>query len=878
MRSDFQFANLLGTVYRLGNLVFTPDGKTLLLPVGNRVLVFDLVNNKLYTLPWEHRRDVACIALNPQANLLLTVDVDGRAILANFVARTVLHHMNFKQAVHALLFLPDGTHFALAVGRFVQIWRTPLGTEDRLFAPFVRHRVHAGHHSAVTLVTWLPDLRFLLLALEDMTARLVLLHADEAAVATAFAGHRDAVVCALFNAAQDAIYTVLRDGAVFRWEYVLPPGTEDDESTQAWRIVLKDFFHSDAKVLCAAFHPEHGLLVVGFTNGEFRLVEVPTFLLVQQLLMGQNVVDTVAVNASGEWLAFGLAQLGQLLVYEWQLELYILKQQGHFDAMNALAYLPDGLRIVTASDDGKVKLWDIQLGFCLATFSDHTSAVLAVVFAKKGSVVFTALLDGTVRAYDLIRYRNFRTFTAAERVRFTALAADPSGEVVCAGSEDTFDVYVWLVQTAQLVDTLHGHEGPVLCLAFGAESGVLALALWDQTVRVWSVFGRSGGVEPLAIHSDVLALAMRPDSKEVAVATLSGSIQFWNLEEARIVHTIDGLRDILRGRYLEDGFTAKLLARGKCFSTIAYLFDGLALVAAGENNSICLYDIRNEVLLKRFTVLLNMLLNGTLEMLNLSRMTEGGLLDLVDRSGEATRLQDRIDTSLPGLHRGDPSARATRRAVRVLSIQFSPSAALFAAASTEGLLVFAVDTQVAFDPFDLDVDVTPAAIAESLAAKEYLPALVMLFRLNEHALIRRCYELVPVGDIPLVAASLPVVYLERILRFLGELVLDLPHLEFNLLWIRSLVLAHGKHMQADRRVYASAMRGVLRFLVRVAKPVVLVGQQNVYTHDFLAIERLDEDEDVDEDEEMESEEESEGGHFHPKQMRLPIETSESDLE
>lgn len=38
-----QFSNLCGTVYRQGNIVFTPDGNSVLSPVGNRVSVFDLV-------------------------------------------------------------------------------------------------------------------------------------------------------------------------------------------------------------------------------------------------------------------------------------------------------------------------------------------------------------------------------------------------------------------------------------------------------------------------------------------------------------------------------------------------------------------------------------------------------------------------------------------------------------------------------------------------------------------------------------------------------------------------------------------------------------------------------------------------------------------
>lgn len=35
------------------------------------------------------------------------------------------------------------------------------------------------------------------------------------------------------------------------------------------------------------------------------------------------------------------AKLGQLLVWEWQSETYVLKQQGHFHDMNSIAYAPD---------------------------------------------------------------------------------------------------------------------------------------------------------------------------------------------------------------------------------------------------------------------------------------------------------------------------------------------------------------------------------------------------------------------------------------------------------------------------------------------------------------------------------------------------------
>ena len=50
---------------------------------------------------------------------------------------------------------------------------------------------------------------------------------------------------------------------------------------------------------------------------------------IHTLSISQCDVGTVSINGTGEWLAFGASALGQLLVWEWQSESYVLKQQGH---------------------------------------------------------------------------------------------------------------------------------------------------------------------------------------------------------------------------------------------------------------------------------------------------------------------------------------------------------------------------------------------------------------------------------------------------------------------------------------------------------------------------------------------------------------------
>ncbi|EPS37707.1 hypothetical protein H072_8584 [Dactylellina haptotyla CBS 200.50] len=843
MKTDFNFSNLLGTVYCKGNLVFTPDGASLLSPVGNRVSCFDLANNKSFTFSFAHRKNVARIALSPQGTLLLSVDEDGRAILTNFVRRTPLYNFNFKSKVYDLQFAPDGRHFAVATGRTLEVWKTPEFSRDREFAPFLKHRVYTGHFDTINRITWSSDSRFFLTASKDLTSRIWSLNPTEGFVPTILGGHKESVIGTYFSADQETLYSVSKDGAVFTWKYTGPKKNEiefeDDRSDavtsqERWRIVKKNFFmQGAATVKCATYHTTSDLLVVGFSSGIFSLYEMPDFNMIHTLSISQKDIDFVTINNSGDWLAFAASKLGQLLVWEWQSESYILKQQGHFDSINALVYTPDGQRVITTADDGKIKVWDITSGFCITTFTEHTSGVTACAFAKRGNVLFTASLDGSIRAWDLIRYRNFRTFTAPSRLQFSSLTIDPSGEVVCAGSLDSFDIHLWSVQTGQLLDSLSGHEGPVSSLSFASDGSSLVSGSWDHTVRIWNIFGRTQISEPLQMKSDVLSVAFRPDGRQIAACTLDGEVSFWSVEDAVQTSHVDGQRDVSGGRRIGDRRTAANSASGKNFNTICYSADGTCVLVGGNSKYIVLYDVDTGSLLKKFSVSVNLSIDGTQEMLNSKNMTEAGPIDLIDDQGEASDLEDRIDRSLPGASRGDTSVRTTRPQIRVSSVSFSPTGRSFAAASTEGLLIYSLDNYYTFDPFDLEIDITPASILGTLKRKEYLKALVMSFRLNEKYLIHQVYESIPAADIKLVVKELPVVYLSRLLTFIAKISEESPHLEFHLLWFEAVLSLHGRYLRGQAGRFGSELRMVQKCVVGIQTELARLADENIYTLDYL---------------------------------------------
>jgi periodic tryptophan protein 2 len=148
------------------------------------------------------------------------VDEDGHAILADFRQRLALHHFSFKTAITTLAFSPSGRHFAVGLGRVVQIWHSPLSLtpeseEGHEFAPFILHRSYSGHHDVVNHIHWSRDSRYLLSAGKDLTARIWSLDHEQNFVPTTLAGHREGLLGAWFSGDEKSVFMTgkPKDGA-----------------------------------------------------------------------------------------------------------------------------------------------------------------------------------------------------------------------------------------------------------------------------------------------------------------------------------------------------------------------------------------------------------------------------------------------------------------------------------------------------------------------------------------------------------------------------------------------------------------------------------------------------------------------------------------
>ncbi|GAB2228167.1 hypothetical protein Droror1_Dr00009997 [Drosera rotundifolia] len=886
---NFRFQALLGAPYRGGNAAMTSSNH-LISAVGNRVSVTDLIASSTQTLPIQSSSNIARLAVSPNSLFLLIIDDNSRALFINLKLGIVLHRIRFKGTVTAVRFSPNGEMVAVGVGKLVQVWRVP-GLKRKEVFGFELVRTFADCGGKVMALDWGNDSEWLVVGSKDLTARLFRVRKGKDGVGLKpflFLGHRDVIVGVFFGVDGKSrevsrVYSVARDGAVFSWgkgdvsmeklekdgDELGSPGTPEKEAENSvgngnvnghskkrkrfcgkggdldegeenvlhmmkWKLLKKNFCSQGARVSACDYHRERELLVVGFSNGVFGLYRMPDFICEHFLTISSQKITTCVFNDLGNWLVLGCAKLGQLLVWEWNSGSYILKQQGHYFDVNCLAYSADSQVLATGADDNKIKIWNVTTGTCFVTFAEHTNAVTALHFTANNNVLLSASLDGTVRAYDFFRYRNFRIFTSPSSRQFVSLTADPSGEVICAGTLDSFEIFVWSMKTGRLLDILSGHEGPVHGLMFSPTNAILASSSWDKTVRLWDVFEGKGNVERFPHTHDVLTVVYRPDGKQLAASTLDGQIHFWDPIEGILMYTIEGRRDIAVGRLMTDRRTAANSSSGKYFTTLCYSADGSYILAGGRSKYICMYDVAEQVLLRRFQITQNLSLDGVIDILNSKNMTEAGPLDLIDDYDSDTEVgvdkqtREMLGAGLPGA-----VPNCGRPIVRTKCLRLAPTGRTFAAATTEGVLVYSMDESFIFDPTDLDMNVTPEAVDAALKEDQPGRALLISLRLNEDSLIKKCILAVNPADIQAVARSVPFRYLKRLMVAFAELMERCPHLEFVLRWCQELCKAHRHYIKQNSRDLLPALKSLQKAITRSRQDLSDTCSSNEYMLRYL---------------------------------------------
>jgi WD40 repeat protein len=239
-----------------------------------------------------------------------------------------------------------------------------------------------------------------------------------------------------------------------------------------------------------AFSPDGQLLA----SGGFREVklwrrpsEVP-----HAPLEGQAPIRSIAVSPDGKWAAFGEAA-GPIKLWDLSTRKDPRTLAGHGASVTGLAFLADGSKLVSASEDKTLRLWNVADGAALAQI-ETPAPITALALQAEPPQAATGHAD--------------------HKLRLWTLPAEGAGQWT-AGAE------------------IAGHAGPITALAVSpANKGQLVSGSADGTIRQWTVADQKQ-VREIKHGAAVTALAVRPDGKQIASAGEDNLIKLWNAADGQ---------------------------------------------------------------------------------------------------------------------------------------------------------------------------------------------------------------------------------------------------------------------------------------------------------------------------------------------------------
>jgi WD40 repeat protein len=159
------------------------------------------------------------------------------------------------------------------------------------------------------------------------------------------------------------------------------------------------------------------------------------------------------------------------------------KPQGHEMGVNSAIYTMDGEKIISASSDKTIKIWNVRTGDCIKTLTGHIGSVNSVELAPNSQHIISASDDHTLKLWDIVSGQCLRTYSGHQDKVQSAIFSI-NGQLILSGSDDK-TLKLWDVETGKCLRTYYGHSEKIRTFNFSMDCKKILSASSDNDIREW---------------------------------------------------------------------------------------------------------------------------------------------------------------------------------------------------------------------------------------------------------------------------------------------------------------------------------------------------------------------------------------------------------
>ncbi len=210
--------------------------------------------------------------------------------------------------------------------------------------------------------------------------------------------------------------------------------------------------------------------------------------------------------------------------------------RGHAEVFFGIAWSPDGQTLAFGSNDGTIRLWDVETGQLRLTLEEDF-AISSIAWSPDSKTLATCV-GKTIRLWDV---ETGQLHHVLERYlgSVNSIAWSPDGQTLASGSQDN-TIRLWDVETWQLRLTLE-EDFAIYSIAWSPDSKTLATCGQDGTVWLWDWSFGWTTQHSLKEHSkSVLNVTWSPDGQMLASGSEDNTIRLWNAKTKQLTFTLEG--------------------------------------------------------------------------------------------------------------------------------------------------------------------------------------------------------------------------------------------------------------------------------------------------------------------------------------------------